>query len=74
MDATMLRSLSIATAQAQDGTYETKPFTTAFLPNQYAYVFEITGATSYGKVTLEKAGEETEVSMRLQKTQHLPIR
>lgn len=67
MDATMLRSLSIGTAQAQDGTYETKPFTTAFLPNQYAYVFEITGATSYGKVTLEKAGEETEVSMRLQK-------
>ena len=67
MDSAMLKSLSMELSNAEDGTYEAKPFTTTFLPNQYSYVFEISGTTSYGKVQLEKANEDTLLTIRLQR-------
>lgn len=68
METTMLKSLSIEVSDEEEGTYQTVPFTTEFLPNQYAYVLETNASMGYGKITLEKNAETTDVSIVLKRT------
>lgn len=67
MDTTMLTSLSIEVSDEEEGTYRTVPFTTEFLPNQYAYVLETDASMDYGKIKMETESSATEVSIVLKR-------